>query len=98
MHAYVTSLIRTYVPVWVGIGLTWLASRLGIVLDDDLSAGAAVVSVGLVIAVYYALARAAEERWPGLGRLLLALGLAKGSPVYRDAAAPQSPGSFLPRR
>ena len=77
------SLIRTYVPVRVSAGLVWLAANLGIVVDEDTSLGAGVIAVGLVLAVYYALARLIETRWPGLGRVLIALGLVDAQPIYR---------------
>lgn len=86
MDDYVVSIIRTWVPVAVGTALTWLARELGIVLDKDTSAMATAVAVALVIAVYYAAARAVEQRWPAVGRVLVALGLRK-SPQYVAAKA-----------
>lgn len=81
MNDYFVSLIRTWVPVAVGAVVTWLAATLGIVLDDDTSKGLLVVATGVVIAVYYAVARLVERQWPGLGKVLVALGVAK-APVY----------------
>ncbi|GAA0970563.1 MULTISPECIES: hypothetical protein [Actinocorallia] len=78
------SLIRTYIPVWVSAALVWLAARFDIVLDSDTSVAVSVAAVGLVLAVYYALARFIELRWPALGRILIALGLTRGTPEYRD--------------
>ncbi|MBX6382010.1 MAG: hypothetical protein IRZ07_03400 [Microbispora sp.] len=78
MNDYVISLIRTWVPVGVGLVITWLARELGVVLDDDTTATAATVAVAVVTAVYYAAARALESRWPALGVLL---GAAK-TPAY----------------
>jgi hypothetical protein len=81
MSDYLISLIRTWVPVGIGAALTWLATRLGIVLDEDTSAQAAVVATVLVVAVYYAVVRKLEQRWPAIGRVLLGLGAAK-TPTY----------------
>lgn len=83
MNDYFVSLIRTWVPVGVGAAVTWLAATLGIVLDDETSKGLLVVSTAVVIAVYYAAARLVEKRYPGFGRVLVALGLA-GKPVYPE--------------
>jgi len=74
----VVSLIRTYVPLAVGVAVTYLAQTLGVVLDEDTSAMASAVAVAVVTAVYYAAARALESRWPALGVLL---GAAK-TPAY----------------
>lgn len=70
LHDYLISLIRTAVPVGIGAVLAWLASRAGIVLDDDSSAGLVAAAVGLTVAAYYALVRALESRWPWFGLLL----------------------------
>jgi hypothetical protein len=86
MSDYLISLIRTWVPVGIGAALTWLATRVGIVLDEDTSAQAAVVATVLVVAVYYAVVRRLEQRWPAVGRVLLGLGAAK-TPVYASPAA-----------
>jgi len=66
----VVSLIRTYVPLGVGLAVTYLARELGVVLDEDTSAMASSAAVAVVTAVYYAAARALESRWPALGVLL----------------------------
>ncbi|MFB4319074.1 hypothetical protein [Actinomadura sp. 21ATH] len=81
MDDYVVSLIRTWVPVAVGAGLTWLAAETGLVLDEDAGAAASTLAVALVIALYYAIARAIEQRWPRVGRIMLALGLRR-TPRY----------------
>ena len=60
--------IRTVVPAMVAALLTWLADTFGIVGIDGTAATAFAVSV--VLAVYYALARELEARWPQLGWLL----------------------------
>lgn len=78
MNDYVNSLIRTWVPIGVGAVLVYLARRWGVVLDDDTSAQLTLSAVALVTAVYYALVRALETRWPTFGRLLGR----KTAPVY----------------
>ncbi|GAA2450782.1 hypothetical protein GCM10010191_80990 [Actinomadura vinacea] len=94
MNDYVVSLIRTWVPVAVGAALTWLATKAGIVLDDDTSAMATTVAVGFVTATYYAAARAIEQKWPKVGRIMLALGLTGArTPAYQTPAPPQQPQS-----
>ena len=80
MHDQIISLIRTYVPVAVGAFLTYLAVRFGVVVPEDVSTGLTTGLVGLVSALYYAVARALEQRWPWLGWLL---GVPK-QPTYRD--------------
>jgi hypothetical protein len=79
---YLISLIRTFVPVAVGAALTWLATHFGIVLDSHTSAQVTIAAVGLVVAAYYAAARAIERRWPALGRLLTSLAITRAQPTY----------------
>ena len=66
----VTSLIRTYVPLGVGLLLTWLAGSLHIVIDPASQPGLAALCVAVISAGYYALARLLERKWPALGVLL----------------------------
>ena len=64
----ITPYIRTYVPIVVG----WAIARLGAVLgpfEVDSAAISAVVT-GVVIAVYYAVARELEQRYSWAGWLL----------------------------
>ncbi|WP_019871391.1 hypothetical protein [Salinispora oceanensis] len=70
VNDFLISFIRTAVPVAVGAVLAWLASKTGIVLDADSSASLTAGVVAVVVAVYYALARVLEIRWPWLGLLL----------------------------
>ncbi len=68
MTDHFVSLIRTYVPLWVGIGIAWLIEEFGLV---DVDAEGAIKAVtGLCVAIYYAVARWAETRWPAAGVLL----------------------------
>lgn len=88
MNDFVTSLIRTYVPVGVGAALTWLATTFSIIVPDDASAGLTLFIGAVLTAVYYLLARAVEKAWPGLGKLLVGLGVGK-APQY-PPATPES--------
>jgi hypothetical protein len=87
MHDYMVSLIRTNVPVAVGAGITWLGAELGVVIDEETGALAVAACVGVVIAIYYAVARAVEQQWPAVGRVLVGLGAAK-APVYPARVVP----------
>lgn len=84
MNDFVTSLIRTYVPIGVGAALTWLATTFSIVVPDDASAGLTLFIGALFTAVYYLLARAVEKAFPSLGKLLVGLGAGK-APEYPPA-------------
>lgn len=75
---FVTSLIRTYVPIGVGFALTWLASSLRIVVDPSSQAGLVALCVTVLSAGYYFLARVLERKFPFLGVLLGAV----AKPVY----------------
>ena len=78
MNDYFLSLIRTWVPIAVGAVLSWLAAR-GLSLDEEATYGLTAFLTALGGAVYYALARGLESRWPALGRLLLG---SKRTPAY----------------
>jgi hypothetical protein len=73
------SILRTVVPVIVGVLLGW-AAKVGL----NLPSGAVFEIVTVVLtAAYYWLARLVEQAWPSLGRLLLSAGLTRaGQPVY----------------
>lgn len=64
------ALIRTYVPVGVGVVLTLLARKYGVVIDDSISTSLTTGLAGLVSAVYYAVVRVLEAKFPRLGWLL----------------------------
>jgi len=64
-----TSIIRTWVPVLVGWGLTRLGEIVGGPLDVD-GESLTTAAVAGTIAVYYAAVRAAEHKWPQAGWLL----------------------------
>lgn len=67
---YVISAIRTYVPIGVGLLLTWLASSLHVVIDPSSQAGLVALCVAVLSTAYYALVRLLEKKWPKLGILL----------------------------
>jgi len=76
------SIIRTVVPVIVGVLLGW-AAKVGLNLPE----GAVTQVVTVVITgAYYALGRWLEQRWPAVGRWWLAAGLTKKQPDYNLAA------------
>jgi hypothetical protein len=74
------SAIRTYVPIGVGLLLTWLASTLKVVIDPSSQAGLVAAATTLLIALYWALARLLEKLNPAFGWLL-------GSPTQPVYAA-----------
>jgi hypothetical protein len=69
MNNFITSQIRTYVPIVVGGLVAWLTTR-GFNIDTDTQAGLVVVLTGLLQAVYYFLARLLETWNPKFGTLL----------------------------
>lgn len=84
----VDSVIRTWVPVGLGSALSWVSLNyewLG--LPARPSATLSLTVTGLVIAVYYLVARIVERKFPKLGRVLLALNLTKARPTYAEPAA-----------
>lgn len=87
MNDYLVSLIRTWVPIGIGSLITWLSVSYGVVLSDDSSKYLILGAVGLVVGLYYAIARAVEAKFPALGRLLVGLGAR--TPVY-PPTAPES--------
>lgn len=69
MSDTLVSLIRTYVPVGVGAFFSWLLT-LGVDVDATTQAGLVTALTGVVISVYYTLARLLEKKWPFFGLLL----------------------------
>ena len=70
MNDTVISFIRTWVPMAAGVALTWLADVLGIAIDESTSATVVAAVVGVLSAVWYALARFLEQKFPWAGWLL----------------------------
>lgn len=85
MNDTLVSLIRTWVPILVGSALTWLSTALDIT-DFD-TTGVATAVTGLVIAIYYAVVRIAEKRWPVVG---IFLGK-RTQPTYDGPSTPEVP-------
>jgi len=87
--AYGRSLIRTIVPIAVGALVGWLATR-GVSID----AATIIPTVDAVVAaVYYAVVRAAEQKWPKVGWMLGS----PGAPTYAPAGGSVStPAGIVP--
>jgi len=81
MSDYLLSVIRTAVPAAAGAIVGWLAT-LGLELGAEAEAGLVLFLGALGTAVYYAVVRALESRWPALGKLLGA----SRKPVYEPVA------------
>lgn len=69
MGDFVTSLIRTYVPILVGQVAAWLALK-GVQLDEQTVVAATAALGGLLSAVYYLVVRLIEQKFPQIGVLL----------------------------
>ena len=83
MTNFVTSLVRTYVPILVGSVLSFLAVKYGFAVEPDVQNQLVAGLTGVVIAAYYLLVRLLERKFPQLGVLL-------GStqkPVYVEATS-----------
>lgn len=78
MSDLIPALIRTYVPILVAMLVTWLAS-LGVIVSDDISTMLASAIGGIAGAIYYAVVRWAESRWPSVGVMLGS----KKTPTYK---------------
>lgn len=78
---YLASLVRTVVPMAVGLLLEWVAKKTGVVVPTG--SVAPLVAAGAATG-YYALVRLAEHKWPIVGWLL---GLAV-PPRYAEAEPP----------
>lgn len=70
MSNFITSMIRTYVPILVGAVLSYLMVNHGIVVPEDLKNEATAFLTGVVIAVYYGVVHWLEQKWPAFGKLL----------------------------
>lgn len=69
MSNYITSLIRTHVPILVGTLISWLATK-GLELDESTAAGLIAALTGALISVYYIVVRTLERKFPRVGVLL----------------------------
>lgn len=84
VHPLVASIIRTAVPIVIGVLLTLLA-RAGFNLDLEGQAELTSWVTGLFIGAYYVVVRLIEQKVPQVGWLI---GLAKSPDSY--SAAPES--------
>lgn len=78
---FVRSLIRTYVPLIVGMVAAFFTAR-GVELSADTQAGLVVGLTGLFSATYYLLVRLVAQKWPALEVLLGS----SAQPVYAKRA------------
>lgn len=69
MTDFVTSLIRTYVPIAVGALISFLATK-DIALDPSAAAGLITFLTALLQGAYYLVIRLLEQRFPQVGILL----------------------------
>lgn len=82
MNNFMTSIVRTYVPIVVGSVLSFLAVRYGLAVTPDIENQLVAGLTGLIIAVYYGIVRLLERKFPQVGVLL---GSAQ-KPVYVEPA------------
>lgn len=69
MGDFVTSLIRTYVPIIVGAVVSYLATK-GLAIDESAAAGLAAFLTAVVSGGYYLAVRLLEQKFPQVGILL----------------------------
>ena len=69
MNSFVTSLIRTWVPIVVGALASYLLT-LEVELDAEAQAGLVVGLTAVLQGAYYLIVRVLESRYPKLGVLL----------------------------
>lgn len=94
----IAALIRTLVPALYGVAITWAVGRfpavqdilhwLSTTLGTDVSAAIEFGITALVIAGYYAAARALGAKFPALEKWLLGSSLI---PVYTPPVVPEAP-------
>lgn len=71
MSDQIISYIRTYVPVAIGSLLSFIVTKYGIVVDENISTALATLLTAVLIAAYYFVARQLEKHYPQIGKLLL---------------------------
>jgi len=69
LNNFITSQIRTFVPIAIGAVISFLTLK-GIEIDPDTQLSLVLAVTGLLQALYYFLARLAEKKYPQLGFLL----------------------------
>lgn len=77
MSDQIVATIRTVVPMIVGTVVGWAANA-GVIIPEVTSDALTVAITGVASAVYYVVARAAEQHWPAAGRMLGH----RGTPTY----------------
>jgi len=70
LHDYLTSQIRTLVPIGVGALISYLSLK-GVELDGETQELLTIGGTALTTSLYYAAARGIEMKWPKAGRWLL---------------------------
>ena len=70
MNNFVTSLIRTYVPIVVGAIVSFLVTS-GIEIDANAQLGLVTFLTAVLQGAYYLAARLLEKKFPSIGGLLL---------------------------
>jgi hypothetical protein len=71
LNDQITREIRTWIPIAVGVGLTFLSRALGLVIDEATSAAVTLLFVGIAQALYHLIAAELEQHvWSGFGWLL----------------------------
>jgi len=88
MTNFITSLIRTQVPIAVGALLAWLTLKTGIVVDESSQAGLVQAFTAILTGLYYLVIRWLETRFPQIGWLL---GVPKAPGYSAQDAPPAQP-------
>jgi len=63
------NLIRTYVPLAVGLAISWLVAH-GVHIDTQAKFAVSGAMTTVISGAYYTVVRVLEERWPAIGVLL----------------------------
>ena len=64
------SIVRTVVPVVVGAIATYLVTKFGINLSDEVTSALSVILMAVFTSVYYIIVRWLEQKFPTIGVLL----------------------------
>lgn len=80
MSDFVTSLVRTYVPIIVGAVVSFLATK-GINVEPEAAAGLTAFLTAVISGAYYLVVRLLESKYPAFGKLL---GSSKKPEYYED--------------
>lgn len=80
MNNFVTSQIRTAVPIIVGQLIGLAAKHFGVIIDADSEVQLVAAFTSIAGILYYTIVRYLERRFPNFGWLLGS----KSQPVYKD--------------